>query len=84
MSHENPFTPSFGEIPAHLAGRKDIVEEITRAFESALRRPELTTILSGRKRHRENDAPFAPGQPGRRAWLDCSERDRPARPACRY
>ncbi|MBQ3106664.1 MAG: ATP-binding protein, partial [Eggerthellaceae bacterium] len=44
---ENPFTPSFGEVPAHLAGRKHIVEEVSRAFASAKRRPELTTIFSG-------------------------------------
>jgi hypothetical protein len=44
---ENPFTPSFGEIPAHLAGRRDIVESLVRALESERRRPELTSILSG-------------------------------------
>lgn len=47
MEFENPFTPSFGEIPAHLAGRKPIVDSVQRAFESTLRRPELTTLLSG-------------------------------------
>lgn len=44
---DNPFTPSFGEIPAHLAGRKQIVADVVRAFQSPKRRPELTTILSG-------------------------------------
>lgn len=44
---ENPFTPSFGEIPAHLAGRKEIVEAIERALQSTQRRPDLTTVFSG-------------------------------------
>ena len=44
---ENPFTPSFGEIPAHLAGRKQLIADIERALNSPRRRPELTTLLSG-------------------------------------
>ena len=44
---ENPFTPSFGEIPLHLAGRSEIIRSFQRAFESQRRRPELTTIFSG-------------------------------------
>lgn len=44
---ENPFTPSFGEIPAHLAGRKQPIADIERALNSPRRRPELTTLLSG-------------------------------------
>lgn len=44
---ENPFTPSFGEIPAHLAGRKQIIDDLNRAFSSESRKPELTTIVSG-------------------------------------
>lgn len=44
---ENPFTPSFGEIPPHLAGRRDLIEGIVRAFASSSRRPELTTLFSG-------------------------------------
>lgn len=44
---ENPFTPSFGEIPAHLAGRKPIIDDLTRALQSTQRRPELTTVFSG-------------------------------------
>lgn len=47
MEYVNPFTPSFGEIPAHMAGRKAIVSDLMRAFESPSRRPELTTLLSG-------------------------------------
>jgi hypothetical protein len=44
---ENPFTPTFGEIPTQLAGRQSIIENTTRAFNATRRRPELTTILSG-------------------------------------
>ncbi len=44
---ENPFTPSFGEVPAHLAGRQQIIRELDRAFLSQRRRPELTSIFSG-------------------------------------
>lgn len=47
MEFENPFTPSFGEIPAHMAGRRDIVASLERAFRSERRRPELTTLFSG-------------------------------------
>lgn len=44
---ENPFTPSFGEVPAHLAGRQQIIRDLDRAFMSQRRRPELTSIFSG-------------------------------------
>ena len=44
---ENPFTPTFGEVPAHLAGRQRILEGLSRALVSERRRPELTTIISG-------------------------------------
>lgn len=47
MAEENPFTPGFGEIPVHLAGRGDIIRACIRAFQSERRRPELTTLISG-------------------------------------
>lgn len=47
MDYENPFTPSFGEIPVHLAGRRQIIDNVVRALESERRRPELTTLISG-------------------------------------
>ena len=47
MEFENPFTPSFGEIPAHMAGRQQIVSDMIRAFSSERRRPDLTTLFSG-------------------------------------
>lgn len=47
VEFENPFTPSFGEIPAHPAGRKQIIDDLARALADKHRRPELTTIVSG-------------------------------------
>ena len=47
MASENPFTPSFGEIPLYMAGRQSVIDDVVRSFESARRRPELTTLFSG-------------------------------------
>ena len=47
VEDSNPFTPSFGEIPAHMAGRRQIIADITRALESSRRRLELTSLFSG-------------------------------------
>ncbi len=44
---ENPFTPSFGEVPAVFAGRQTQLAKFRHAFQSEIRRPELTTIFSG-------------------------------------
>ena len=44
---ENPFTPNFGETPAHLAGRNELVTKLEKAFVARSRRPELTTMLYG-------------------------------------
>lgn len=63
---ENPFTPSFGEIPPHLAGRADIIRAFLRAFEGQNRKPELTTIFSGAR---------GTGKTALMAYLaDCAER----------
>ena len=43
----NPFTPSFGEIPAHLAGRKQIINATTAALKFSYRAPELTSLFAG-------------------------------------
>lgn len=43
----NPFTPTFGSIPAQMAGREDVIEELTRALDNGVGDPNLTTILSG-------------------------------------
>ena len=46
-SSRNPFTPDFGEVPVHLAGRTRFLRGFERALADEGRRPELTTILSG-------------------------------------
>lgn len=43
----NPFTPNFGQVPIHMAGRSFLIEEITRALECESRDPNLTTIFIG-------------------------------------
>ena len=45
--YENPFTPSFGEIPAHVAGRKQIIADVLGALSKRSRSPELTSLFSG-------------------------------------
>ncbi len=47
LEFENPFTPSFGEVPAHMAGRQQIVSSLIKAFTSERRRPDLTSLFSG-------------------------------------
>lgn len=44
---ENPFTPTFGEIPLHLAGRKTLLNELHRAYSGKKRHPSLTTAITG-------------------------------------
>ena len=43
----NPFTPSFGSVPAHMAGREPIVHELVSALDNGVGDPNLTTIISG-------------------------------------
>lgn len=44
---KNPFTPTFGIVPAHLAGRQGILRDMRQAFENGLGDPNLSTILIG-------------------------------------
>lgn len=43
----NPFTPTFGKIPPHLAGREYLVEELLGALENGPGDPNQTSILVG-------------------------------------
>lgn len=43
----NPFTPSFGQVPLHMAGRDLVIEEMMRAFEHGVGDPNMSTILIG-------------------------------------
>ena len=44
---DNPFTPTFGEAPAHMAGRDLILSELRRAYGSVKRHPALATAIAG-------------------------------------
>lgn len=44
---KNPFTPNFGQIPLVLAGRDQLINEISQAFDNAPGDPSLTSILIG-------------------------------------
>lgn len=50
---ENPFTPSFGEIPLFMAGREQLISSLDRAFLRSGRSPERThpTQKKGRISH---------------------------------
>ena len=43
----NPFTPTFGQMPANLAGRDRLLREMSQALNAQARAPELTMLLSG-------------------------------------
>lgn len=47
MEKANPFTPSFGSEPLVLAGRRDIIQGMHRAFENGPGDPRLTSIIVG-------------------------------------
>ena len=47
MALKNPFTPSFGKVPAVLAGRDLLLDDMTSAFEQGSGDPNLSTILMG-------------------------------------
>lgn len=47
MRFENPFTPSFGEMPLYLAGREKVISDLRKAYRSSRRRPELTLSVQG-------------------------------------
>ncbi len=43
----NPFTPSFGEVPPHLAGRSLMLADFSRAFKAPKRHPLQSTAITG-------------------------------------
>lgn len=47
MGQTNPFTPTFGKMPAYLAGREQILDDMSYAFENGSGDPNLSTILVG-------------------------------------
>ena len=44
---QNPFTPSFGHVPLQMAGRKEIIEKISKAFNNSAGDPNLCTLFTG-------------------------------------
>lgn len=44
---DNPFTPTFGTVPPYMAGRDEVIEELTLALDKGAGDPNLTTIVSG-------------------------------------
>lgn len=46
-SGQNPFTPSFGVPPPHLAGRDEILQSIREAMAAGPRHPGFTSLLLG-------------------------------------
>lgn len=55
---ENPFTPSFGEVPDHLAGRHDIVRRFDRAFSAPPPSSRAHDHPYGSSRHGQDHAAF--------------------------
>lgn len=47
MININPFTPNFGQIPLHIAGRDIIISDIMRALDAPSGNPAQTSILVG-------------------------------------
>ena len=47
MRAENPFTPTFGRMPAVLAGRKELVHDVVGALESHGSDPNLCSLFTG-------------------------------------
>ena len=43
----NPFTPTFGVVPPHLAGRELLLADMRQAFEDGLGSPDLATLIVG-------------------------------------
>ncbi len=43
----NPFTPIFGKVPAYMAGRQFVIDEMIQAFEGAGSDPNLCSIFVG-------------------------------------
>ena len=47
MRHSNPFTPTFGKVPAIMAGRNDVLDAMREAFEGSSGNPNLSSIIVG-------------------------------------
>ena len=45
--NSNPFTPNFGQVPQHIAGREEIIAEVFSSLEDPGRNPASTSIFVG-------------------------------------
>ena len=45
--YTNPFTPIFGKVPAYMAGREQLVQEMQAAFRSEGNDPSLVSLFVG-------------------------------------
>ena len=43
----NPFTPTFGKVPLHIAGRESVIEDMSQALENGPGDPNLSSIFVG-------------------------------------
>lgn len=43
----NPFTPMFGRVPAYMAGREQIIDDMVLAFENDDSDPNLCSVFYG-------------------------------------
>ena len=66
---ENPFTPIFGKIPAYMAGRTDLVDEMDFALKGSGNDPALVSVFVGARRRRQDSASLALRKYGRRERL---------------
>ena len=67
----NPFTPNFGQVPVVLAGRDQLIDEVSQAFDNAPGDPSLTSILIGaRGTGKTALLSLLAGEAQSRGWLD--------------
>ena len=43
----NPFTPTFGKVPPRMAGRQDVLDAMSQAFEDGPGNPNLSSLIVG-------------------------------------
>lgn len=66
----NPFTPTFGSVPAFMAGREHILSDIARGFENGPGDPNLSTIFTGaRGTGKTALLTYLSGEASRQGWL---------------
>lgn len=68
--YDNPFTPSFGEVPKYMAGRGDIIGSLVRAFDADVRSPYLASLITGARGTGKTALMlYAANEAARRGWI---------------